>query len=86
MPRQRFTRTDSGVNSIQDVIGPNGKQLVVGAIGPGTGPMIGAIARSAARAMSLGSTRSAPAGWRVSYVPSHSIVHVGGVNGINARD
>jgi tripartite-type tricarboxylate transporter receptor subunit TctC len=30
-------RTDSGVNSIQDVIGPNGKQLVVGAIGPGTG-------------------------------------------------
>jgi tripartite-type tricarboxylate transporter receptor subunit TctC len=30
-------RTDSGVNSIQDIMGPNGKQLVVAAIGPGTG-------------------------------------------------
>jgi tripartite-type tricarboxylate transporter receptor subunit TctC len=30
-------RTDSGVNSIQDVMGPNAKQLVVAAIGPGTG-------------------------------------------------
>lgn len=30
-------RTDSGVSSIQDIMGPNAKELVVAAIGPGTG-------------------------------------------------
>jgi tripartite-type tricarboxylate transporter receptor subunit TctC len=30
-------RVDSGVKTVQDIMGPNGKELVVAAIGPGTG-------------------------------------------------